>query len=1106
MTSAIAVDSSASRRLVFFLVAIFLTGYFLPIVANEESVTPLEELEALDSFDASARSGTGWSMMAAGSSNGNARYIDVHAATGDMVLGGQMDGGSQTISWDGISATSGDTVTFWMAGLDSGGNGSWVSVATAAGINSPAINPGGLAVADNGDIYITGSFRDTATFGSLSLTSSGLYDCFIVKLNSNGDFQWAQSLRGAADAQTGATTTLDVVWGTSITAVPGGVVIGGFYLGNTDVGSNAGVSTSDGDIFVAKYTDSGQFQWSVEAKGNEMNEVHSMASNMAGDVWLATNFQDSMTFGSHTVSASGSGHPVIAKIDGSGGWLDAQSGTTTSGTVLTGLAVNLAGEPILAGIFSGSLTMGSRTISSYGEDDGFITTFASGSWSFLTQVGSSTYDYLSDLQIDPSSGNAVISMASAGSISIAGQQFTSQGENDSIIASLDSTGAWSRMVSAHGSNDNWPGALAVDDLGNVAVAGTSSGMIDFSSTSAGSASPSNSFGPYAWHISGFGSADSDGDGVFDEDDNCPEDHNSGQEDHDSDGQGDACDSDDDDDGILDNNGDDCPTGELLWLSTSNALDPNSSTDWDMDGCKDSSSEDLDMDNDQKLDADDNCPRTAWDRSISVRPEWISEPSSDKDLDGCRDGDEDTDDDNDGVEDGNDNCPDETGTSSKGTIIGCPDRDGDGWADQIDDCPDTNGNSENGSRVGCLDSDGDGWADEIDALPLEPTQWIDSDGDSYGDNLNGNKADDCPNESGGSFEDRQGCKDSDNDGWSNPDVIWTIDDGADALPDNPTQWSDFDEDGFGDNYGNHSWTMTRDDSWPGEYVLLALNQDACPLQYGDSSLGEILGCNDKDGDGWADFIDAFPDDVNEYLDSDKDGFADGTDDCRNTGGGSQHDRKGCPDLDGDGWSDADAMWTIGNGADAFRDEPSQWADADGDGYGDNSEGIKADDCPDTFGTLDEEGFRGCPPSSKAKETEDDSLSEGSSNLAGFGDTDMTTMGIIIGGIVAVLILVVVLVRGGGEDEEYLEDEDDVYHQQYATAMQGTEQYANPAATHAQAQYQAPQQVQAQQVQPQHPDPTVVGQMRTDGNEWLEYPHSSGMWYSRDTATRTWVRRI
>jgi hypothetical protein len=32
------------------------------------------------------------------------------------------------------------------------------------------------------------------------------------------------------------------------------------------------------------------------------------------------------------------------------------------------------------------------------------------------------------------------------------------------------------------------------------------------------------------------------------------------------------------------------------------------------------------------------------------------------------------------------------------------------------------------------------------------------------------------------------------------------------------------------------------------------------------------------------------------------------------------------------------------------------------------------------------------------------------------------------------------------------------------------------------------------------------MRTDGNEWIEYPHNSGMWYSRDAATRTWVRRI
>jgi outer membrane protein OmpA-like peptidoglycan-associated protein len=151
--------------------------------------------------------------------------------------------------------------------------------------------------------------------------------------------------------------------------------------------------------------------------------------------------------------------------------------------------------------------------------------------------------------------------------------------------------------------------------------------------------------------------DSDGDGVTDDIDRCPQVIGlvafNGCPDTDNDGIQDA--------------EDDCP--EFPGLQ-------------EFKGCPDT-------DNDGISDMEDECPSIAGVREYKGCP-----PPSDRDKDG--------------VDDAKDRCPD-----TAGTLDGCPDSDGDGIVDMDDKCPTMKGRPE---YQGCPDTDGDGIDDLTDRCP------------------------------------------------------------------------------------------------------------------------------------------------------------------------------------------------------------------------------------------------------------------------------------------------------------------------------------------------------------------------------------------------------
>jgi len=160
-------------------------------------------------------------------------------------------------------------------------------------------------------------------------------------------------------------------------------------------------------------------------------------------------------------------------------------------------------------------------------------------------------------------------------------------------------------------------------------------------------------------------------------------------------------------------------------------------------------------------------------------------------------------------------------------------------------------------------------------------------------------------------------------------------------------------------------MTQIGSWPVDGIPRGLalpNQGGLVVANHTGSWWVLI--PDSDGDGIIDELDEFPNNPLQWIDTDGDGFGDnnapgaGGDGCITVWGTSTLDRGGCPDTDGDEWSDPDAEWPVcvlGVGyGDAWPDNPEQWCDADGDGHGDqhlyeidSSSGLRMNERGDAF---------------------------------------------------------------------------------------------------------------------------------------------------------------
>ena len=406
---------------------------------------------------------------------GNAIAVD---ANGNSYITGVFYGSA---TFGTTTLTSSGYGDIFVAKMDS--NGNWLWAKKAGGTDYDYGN--GIAVNTNGNSYITGFFGENATFGTTTLTSSGYYDydIFVAKLDSNGNWLWAKKAGGTSE-DNGLSITFDANGNSYVT---------GYFESSATFGTTTLTSNQYEDIFVAKLDSNGNWLWAKQAGGINDDYGWSISVDDNGNSYVTGYFGSSATFGTATLTSSGGSDIFVAKMDSNGNWLWAKKAGGTSEDKGYSIALDDNGNSYVTGVFYGSATFGTATLTSSGNYDIFVAKLDSnGNWFWAKKAGGINDDYGWSISVDDN-GNSYVTGVFYGSATFGTTTLISSGDADIFVAKLDSSGNWLWAKQAGGTNDDQSYSIAVDESRKGYVTGYFSGSANFGTTTLTSSGSSDIF-------------------------------------------------------------------------------------------------------------------------------------------------------------------------------------------------------------------------------------------------------------------------------------------------------------------------------------------------------------------------------------------------------------------------------------------------------------------------------------------------------------------------------------------------------------------------------------------------------------------------------------
>lgn len=340
-----------------------------------------------------------------------------------------------------------------------------------------------------GNVYLAGTFSGTVDFDPntsvFNLTSKGLEDGFVCKLDKNGAFVWAFSLGSSLNNDAVVSLNCGENGRLHCTGIFGGQV-------DFDPSSNFFNLSANGtsNTFILEMDTNSTFYWATANRGSGISGGYSIKEGKNGSVYLGGCFEDTMAIqanqGLIRLNSNGKRDAFIQKIDSAGStiWAKSFGGIETDWVV--GLEVDSNDNVYSVGHFGNTIDfdpgLGTHMKTARGDDYFISKLDSSGLFQWAQTFGSAKHERAHgiDLFMD---GSIIITglfhdsldFNPSGSVNYE----YSEGSSDAFIHKLNLNGNYLWSMNVGGMKEDRGLSISSDNYGKIILVGYFNDTVDF---------------------------------------------------------------------------------------------------------------------------------------------------------------------------------------------------------------------------------------------------------------------------------------------------------------------------------------------------------------------------------------------------------------------------------------------------------------------------------------------------------------------------------------------------------------------------------------------------------------------------------------------------